>query len=325
MPEGGQDSSPAPRGFGQWIRLIRMAGLVLVMGVVVAAIVPHFRKAARDLGSHPVHIGYAWVVMSAAAYFGGLTVLSIPFWLTISSLSGSRTWPETASPYLISQVGKYVPGKAMLPFIRCALMRRRGVRVFAVLMGTIYEVLLEMVAAAFVVLAIWQWAPLPLAYQQMVSKYRSVQAIVLLLGLVMGMVLMPRIFVALTSFLSRRRGGEPLPRVHWTVFPGGLAAALVAWMLIGSALLFSVQSVAEQPLGAEALPAAMANAALAILIGFVSMVPGQVLVREAILIEALTPLTHSDLTAIAAAALFRVVTVSVDGLTAGLLYLVKER
>src|SRR4051794_3007914 len=100
--------------------------LKVLLGVaVVAAVGTQFYRllAQPELHAGPVELPWAALVETSALYLAGLACWGA-FWARLMRAQCEPlTWPRAARAYFVSQLGKYVPGKALAIVLRATLLR----------------------------------------------------------------------------------------------------------------------------------------------------------------------------------------------------------
>lgn len=243
-----------------------------------------------------------WGNLAIAGAFYALGLFP-PAWLLRAAVVdlGYSLRPRTAiAAQLLGHVGKYVPGKAMVVVLRVGVLRRDQVAVFAATTAVFVETLLMMAIGGCLAAAVLCWLPVP-AWLQWVAG-----AVVLMAGL-------PTTPPILNAVL-RRLSKAPDRRLGWPVFFAGWFYSLAAWLAIAASFYFVVTSMpGVNPFGrgdtTMLLLASTAAISLGTVLGFASLLPGGVGVRELVLTTVLTPAVGTApalLAAIAARALFMV-------------------
>ena len=327
-PNSKEEAAKPKRGARRWITLTVQA---LVLLVTLYAIGGHVLDAIKELraetAEQPLALRWQWLVASVLGYAAGLLLLGAPWWLVLRAYDCHvGLWSATRA-YVISHVGKYVPGKAMVIVIRCGLLGPMGVGVAIVTLTSFFETFTAMASGSAVAAVCLTALPLPATYAQMLSERPLILVTVLVLLAGFGGAVLPMGFQWFTKLVTlpfktaREIGGQ---RVRLRVLAGALPPACLAWIAWGASYLAVIHAVAAKELGVSALAMTTACVAISIVVGFVSMIPGQAGVRDWILIEALVPVVGNTV-AVAAALVFRLVTLLTELLLAGLLYLTGGR
>jgi len=240
------------------------------------------------------------------------------------------------SSQTIGHLGKYVPGKAMVVVIRAGRLNGWGVPAVAASVAVFLETILMMAVGAALAGGLIFLLPVP----------RWIAWTALLGGLAAALPTVPPLLRRIVS----RVGAKPMAidgperRVNdpddgaagsespksgaefghdWRFFLCGWGWQLCAWVLIGAAFACVTASVPGEWEGASKLPtgvflaASIASMALAMVVGFASLLPGGAGVRELTLALLLGPVVGPS-QALLAAILARGVFIVVEVLAAAL-------
>jgi uncharacterized membrane protein YbhN (UPF0104 family) len=241
------------------------------------------------------------------------------FWHVVLRALGQRPrLAETLRAFYIGHLGKYVPGKAMVVVLRAGLVRSDRVDTTVAAVSVFTETLTMMAVGAFLASVI-----LPILFP-------GQQSLILLgVGLMIcaGVPTLPPIFRQLVYFLRVRKLnpkiGELLKGLTFRVMAVGWVGNLFGWSLLGLSLWATLCAMPgfgpEQIDPIRFLPLVTATVCLAVVAGFLALIPGGVMVREYILMTLLAP-TFGPVTAIVSAVLVRVAWLVSEAVLAGVLY-----
>lgn len=240
---------------------------------------------------------WPWLAAAVATYSLGQLPCGL-FWHRI--LLGLDQHPPLSAvlrAFYIGHLGKYVPGKAMVVVMRTGLLADYGVKAGAAAVSIFYETLTMMAVGAAMAAAIVVW------------KFRD-ETMWLLASLAMTCVTAGPTVPPVFEFVLRilRRGGvdsaisSQVRRLGVGALAGGWAIIAVGWLLMGASVWAVLRAV-----GAEGgsdyvdhLAVGTAAAALSVVVGFLSFIPGGFFVREAVLLTFLAPTYGEDLSLVAA-------------------------
>jgi hypothetical protein len=219
--------------------------------------------------------------------------------------------------YYIGHLGKYVPGKAMVVVLRAGLVQCPHTKARVAAAAVFCETLTTMSVGGFLagaVLAIW---------------YRHQTGALLLAAVVMvasGLPTLPPVFQWLARLAGVARGDPEtaarLDQLGYGTLARGWAMIAIGWAAIGASLAMTLKGIGvagDVDLVGD-LPLCLAAAALSVVVGFLSLVPGGLVVREAILLELLAE-SFSEGPAMVAAVVLRLVWLVAELLISGILYL----
>jgi uncharacterized membrane protein YbhN (UPF0104 family) len=117
----------------------------------------------------------------------------------------------------------------------------------------------------------------------------------------------------------QRADAEPLPHFRSTTLLGGLALNLVSWFFLGASLWATVRAIQPYDLGLEQWFTCIAYISIATVVGFLTIMPGGLGVREAVLTTLFEPALGAS-PALVAALLLRLTWIISEVVAAGVLY-----
>jgi hypothetical protein len=263
-------------------------------------------------------IEYGWMFASAGLFVFGMS----PAWLvwrqSLREMGEPAPIYPTLRAYYVSQVGKYVPGKALVVVIRAALIRPFGVGVVPAVIASFVETLGLMAAGA-------AWAGALILLFAGDNWPLALLAIGLMLGT--GIPTLPPIFRRIVAFLLRKRPeAETAPYlagIDYRLMATSWLSFTVSWFALGASMGALLLAFPGSPstLGevARLMPLLVATTALALVAGFLSLLPGGALVRELIVI-ALLGSAIGEFKAVCVAIAMRLVWLATEFVVAGALY-----
>lgn len=262
-----------------WPILWRAVKVALAL-LIVGGVGWQFAKILRrpELWQQPVRLDAAWLALAGLLYAAGFACWG-SFWRRlVCRLGEALPWPAAARAYFVSQLGKYVPGKAIAIVMRVAMARSAGVRTGVAAITATYETLTTIAAGAIVAAVLF-----PFLGGDSNNWWKA-----LALLAVAGIPILPGVFNRLAARVARPftpRDSLPLPRLTTGALLGGLAQTAVGWFCLGASLLALLQGVGVGTTRPD-VPwlTGTAFVALAYVAGFVTLpAPGGLGVREAIL------------------------------------------
>jgi hypothetical protein len=313
----------------RWKRTTIAAVKAAVALVVLWAVGRYVMRTWGDLADHRFTLRFepSWLVASGLLYLVGLSACGVFYELILrASATPVRLLPALRA-YLVSHLGKYVPGKAMVVVMRAGMVVPFGARAATAAIATFYETLMMMAAGGLVAasgfaaagdsgrvsLALPGWGPTEL------PLYRLAALSSLGLGLAFLVVVAPPVFGRLAGLISvpiPGVGPEAQPRLSGGLLLQGLAWSSIGWVLLGLSQLAVVRSMGgpapETTPTFELVAVVIAGVALATVAGFVvAVLPGGLGVREGVLMSALAPALGRD-RAVVAALVLRLVWVAAE-------------
>ncbi|HEX3658109.1 MAG TPA: YbhN family protein [Pirellulales bacterium] len=306
-----------PRAAGRR-RLMTAVKLALVV-VLIWGIHRTLNTAADQLHARhwsPAQLRPGWLVAAMALYLLGLLPSAL-FWHRILHAMGQQAGlGETLRAYFIGHLGKYVPGKALVVVLRTGLIRSHRVDGTVAAISVFYETLTMMAVGACVaavILAVW------------FSEHAWFVALAAMLVVAAGLPTHPAVFRRLVARLRRGRSSErvlaELSQLNYRTLAVAWLAIAGGWCLVGLSLWATLAAggFAHWPLSGHDAGVCIASAALAVVAGFLSLIPGGAGVREAVLIELLQPSFGAD-GAVISAIVARVAWLAAEVLVSAVLY-----
>jgi hypothetical protein len=231
-----------------------------------------------------------WLALSGVLYLAGL-IFCAWYWFRLLQVFGERPRLGLAlRAYYLSQLGKYLPGKAWALLMRGELVRGPDVKLGVALIATFYEVLTMMASGALLAAVLFAVNPPALLEGTIDPHWLGLG-----LAALCGVPLLPAVFNRLVARLARRFEHVEsfrLPRLRALTLAEGLATITVGWCLLGVSLWAMVRALVPEapPLTLQTWARYTSIQALAYVAGFVIIVaPGGVGVREWVLDEFLGP------------------------------------
>jgi glycosyltransferase 2 family protein len=192
-----------------------------------------------------VHWQPGWLALSAALY---LVFLGSSCWYwrrLLLHFGPAPTALVTTRAYYVSQLGKYVPGKAWALIMRGTLVCGPNLRLGLAILTTFYEVLTPMAAGALLGVLAFIIQP-PLRIDLYVSP---VLVGILLLG-VCALPLLPGVFNRIAARLAHKLQADdagPLPRIDMATLLQGVAITACGWCLLGISIWAGLAAVSPAP------------------------------------------------------------------------------
>jgi uncharacterized membrane protein YbhN (UPF0104 family) len=263
--------------------------LVLGMTVVVAVAWQFYRDLSHE-SLQDIKIRPGWLALSALLYIVGLAFSAFYWYRLLTTLGEKPRLLPTVRAYYLSQLGKYLPGKAWALMMRGTLVRGPEVKLGVALITTFYEVLTTMASGALLAAVVFVIQP-PALLQGVVHPVW----LGLLLLVLCGLPLLPAVFNRLVGRLAIRFEkieSFKLPKLGMLTLIEGLITTSGVWVCFGCSLWAAVTGVMlDAPaLTVEFWMRSSAIIGLACVGGFVAIVtPGGVGVREWVLDKFLAP------------------------------------
>lgn len=314
-PDG--ESAKRPTIF--WIKSTVRA---VIIGLVAWGIWRTFQNAKGEFanaGFQWTSLRFQWLILAAAFYVVGMFPSCI-FWYRVLQAMGQRpTFLETLRAFYIGHLGKYVPGKALVVVIRAALIR--GPRVdTTIAAASVFVETLTMMAVGAVVAAVI----LGTLFRDQVWFL----GLAVFLAVCAGLPTVPPLFRRALRVLQVQRANPDIDKAIDGLDAGvmgvGWVTISIGWCFFGLSMWATINSLppAMASSGLDQLPLLTAAVALAMVAGFLSLLPGGIGVRELVVIPLLSPV-FGRVPAILAAVLLRIVWMAAEVLICGVLYLAR--
>ncbi len=269
-------------------RLLLTLAKLAVIALVAWGIHRSAQRALADLAARnwsPTQLQPAPLILAAVFYLVGLLPCGL-FWRRVLVRFGQHPgWLETLRAYYIGHLGKYVPGKALVIILRTSLIRSERVSSLVAAASVFCETLTMMAVGAFIGGAV------------IVMRFHErfdLALAALGLMIVAGLPTVPRVFVKLASLagIGRRDPAvlDKLRQLDYRTLALGWLSIGAGWLLVGASLWLVVVagnfSTGEH--STEWIVCTGA-ASLAVVAGFMSLIPGGLGVRDAVLMVMLAP------------------------------------
>jgi hypothetical protein len=258
---------------------------------------------------------YLWLVASGCLYLLGMFPCCL-FWQRTLRSMGQQPWfPASLRAFYIGHLGKYVPGKALVVVIRTGLIR--GPRVdTAVAAASVFVETLTMMAVGAMVSALI----LALLFRQ----HQSLVLLAFFLAVAAGIPTLPPVFRRIVRLVQAHRASPQLERslqgLNWSLTLSGWITIAAGWLLFGLSLWATLLAMPGVEVQANDYPLLTACVCLAMVAGFLSLLPGGIGVREFIVMQLLAP-RFGPVVAIVSAVILRLVWLAAELILAGTLYL----
>lgn len=283
-----RETSPSRRWL---VWLLRVVVLLLVGGTVWGT----FRNALDELSQYDYVIRPTWLLIAGVLYVMGLVPMAWFWHRTLLSLDQPAPWRAVVRAYFLGHLGKYVPGKAMAVILRVAVVRRWVKSLRIAIASTLLETLTMMSVGALLAAVLGAWV---------LPSEPYLAAITGALAVAMGLPTMPpiarrlaRIGAARMQQEERERAASTsedvdalFRRLDYRLAATGWGAACACWLLLGYSLWASLRATGVDVEALADLPRLIATVAFAVVAGFASMLPGGLVVRDALLMQWLAPL-----------------------------------
>jgi glycosyltransferase 2 family protein len=313
-------------------RILIWAFRLLLLAAVIVGVGHTFQSALTRLQSYDWQLRPDWLAASGALYILGLLPMAWLWKRLLSALGQNVPWPDLLNAHFLGHLGKYVPGKALVLVLRVGAIRRWVRSTWSAVLSIVLETLLMMAVGTFLA-ATMSALTLPLE--------RGMIALAIAAAVGAFSPTLPPVVRTVASagllrfrFLRKQEGDEPdgsehskhadhvqelVSTITWRLWAEGWAASLLCWMFFGLSLWAVLRAIGVDSVSAIGdLPHMVAAVSLAVVAGFLSFLPGGLVVRDFLLLQLLTP-TCGEANALIAAVLLRLVWLVSEILVCGIM------
>lgn len=309
--------------------LSRLLNLAVVVAVCVA-VSGTFRNAIAKLEHHEWEMNLPWLVLSGGLYLAAWLPMAWYWWRAMVALKSRPPWFAALYAYFLGHLGKYVPGKVLVLVIRVGLLRRWMASIRLGIASVMLETFTLMAVGSAVGAALVAWV-LEMEMQPRVAVLLGVAAIVLALPT------LPPLARRLINRLAAHQtiddatvGMDPVAAdtmehgITLRLLAAGWLASSLCWLLLAGSLWATLRGIGVQELHPTVdLPLLVAAVTLPVVAGFVSMLPGGLIVRDALVMQLLAPIC-GEADSLVAAVLWRLVSLLSELAVCGILDIVKR-
>ena len=314
-------------GRGKWPQIAVHA---LVVAAVAWGILHTVDQAMEQLSGETVDLKLdpGWLVLSGLLYLLGLLPMAAFWYRSLRALGQQPKIGETLAAYYVGSLGKYVPGKAMVVVMRLGLLRSERVSGPVAAVSIFLETLTMMAVGAFLsILMMVFWL------NDHLSGHSYLLPLAVGLLVLSGVPTLPPVVRRLTVLFGVRRADPDIEKrldgltaglmaYGWTTISvGWLLMSLSLWAVLKGMGLEGIEMIAH-------LPYFIAAVAMAMVAGFLSLMPGGAGVREFIIavilgrfyFAGLLDVPMPDVKALAAAVILRLVWLAAELIVAAVFY-----
>ena len=295
---------------------IRWGVTLVVVGLVVWFAGGTVTKGWQQLSDADLVIRWPWVAASAVLYLIGLAPQAFFWRMTLARLGEHPPTFAIIRGYYLGHLGKYVPGKALVAVLRTGVLVQAGCNMRRAVVSVFVETLLFMatggaLAAALLVVS----GDGPPSYIWLSAG----------LALLVGIPATPPIARRLARRIVAKQpptssdssagtpASDPVSGITWSLTAAGVLCSTLAWGVLGLSLWAAVRAVSDVPVSPIAqLALWIESVTLPVVAGFLSLIPGGLMVRDVLQVELLTPTLPADV-ALVVAAVWRLISVASEG------------
>jgi glycosyltransferase 2 family protein len=304
----------------RWLAWLKMLFRVLVLALVTWGIWKTVQQARHEFAAHQFsldQVAFGWLFVAGLLYLVGLAPCGVFWHRTLWAMGQQPTWRESMRAFWIGHLGKYVPGKAMVVVLRTGLIYSPRVNRTVAATSVFIETLTMMAVGAFASAVILL----------LTSDYVVLTWLAVGLMLLSGVPTYPPVFRRVVRWLQVHRANPQIDQaiagVNGRLMGFGWLIISIGWLVLGLSLWATLRAIpGGEPGWIESLrdlPLLTAAVGLAMVAGFLSLIPGGLGVRDWILMTLLAP-QYGAKTAIVSAVLLRIVWLLSELVVSAILY-----
>ena len=298
----------------RWIQTTLRVSVILV---VVVGLGYRLKQAHGQLERLAPPTGYGWFALAGLVYAVSLGVFGVIWHLAMCEQGRRWRLRSTLPAYMLSQLGKYVPGKALVVVLRGSALPDHPRRWPATVGTSVHETLLSMSIGALVAIGTALAVPGTAAGR----STEVVLSTVGIVGLVFLLMSLPPSAHLLQKLVSSRSGPGGWTPPSWSLVTMGTALLLVGWLGFAVSLALVLEGCGDDLRRRIDFLRVVVAATAARVLGFVSLLPGGVGSRDLAMVELLTPALAPE-EAIVAVVSVRLTWLLSEALTAGVSWLI---
>ncbi|MBP90779.1 MAG: hypothetical protein CMJ64_29390 [Planctomycetaceae bacterium] len=311
------DGEPTKRPIVFWIKLAVRAIIIALVVWGIWRTVANAKGEFADAGFQWTSLRFSWLFLAMVFYIVGMFPSCIFWWRVLQAMGQRPTLLETLRAFYIGHLGKYAPGKAFVVVIRTALIRSSRVNT-TVAVASVFVETLTMMAVGAVVAAII----LGTLFRGQVWFL----GMAVFLAICAGVPTLPPLFRRALRILQVHRANPDIDKaidgLDARVMGVGWITISIGWCFFGLSMWATMKSLPPEmaQAGLEQFPLLTASVALAMVAGFLSLLPGGIGVRELVVIPLLSPV-FGQVAAILSAVLLRIAWMAAEVVVSIVLYL----
>jgi hypothetical protein len=262
----------------------RLAVHVIVLLAIAWGVRRTIVAALEDVENFHWQLAPLWLLASAGLYLLGMLPMGLFWYRALRALGQHPGLLETLRAFYIGHLGKYVPGKALVIVIRAGLIRSERVNTGVAAASVFLETMTMMAVGAFLAAAMMiVWLPSQL------SDYSHFVPLAVGLMLLAGIPTLPPIFRRAVIMMGVGRSDpeikEKLRGLTFGLMAYGWITVAGGWVLLAWSLWAVLESMGiDRALPIGHLDFYITAVGMAIVAGFLSLIPGGAGVREFILL-----------------------------------------
>ena len=297
-----------------WKRWAPLVIKLLILALLVWFVRSTIVSAVAELRKHPLSLDWTWILFAGGLYLLGMMPSGFFWYRLLYALGQTPSFRATIRAFMVGHLGKYVPGKAMVVVLRAGLLRGQQVDPGIAAVSVFLETLTLMAVGA------------GLSALILIVRYPHQKLLMLLaIGLMLaaGLPTLPPVFRRLVKFVLRKKSEgyeQQLESISFRLMMQGWLGIGIGWNLMALSLWATLRAMGVEDIDLwQDFPLLLAGVALAMVVGFLSLMPGGAFVRELVLAELMVP-RFGSATALVSAVLLRLIWLVTELLISGILY-----
>jgi uncharacterized membrane protein YbhN (UPF0104 family) len=290
---------------------------ICILCTVVAALVYMVGKSWSQLAATPFRlseVNYLDWVGAVICYCLAMFFSSVFWYRVLHAVGQYPSFQRTVFAYFASQLGKYVPGKAMVVVMRTDIIRGENVQVGPAAASVFVETLSWIFVGSVIASAL-------IAIQ--FGEHSALQATAIILALIAGFLTWPRNFQWIATKLLEYKGRNSgrFEGLTLQTMAFGWLLMTIGWCLNGLSLWLVIRGLPGTDISAGDYSLTLACVSLATVAGFVSLLPGGLGVRELVMIPLLGA-RFGAANAVIAAIVIRFIWLASEIISSAIIYIV---
>lgn len=275
----------------QWMGSIRL----LIAVLVAVAIGYTIWNAAGQLKQQEFRfsqINYLWWVAAIVSYIGAMSLSGIFWHRVLIAMDQKPKLKNSLSAFFISQLGKYVPGKAMVIVLRTDRIRGDQVTIGPAIVSVFIETLTWLFTGSIIASV--------LLFVLFDNRLLQVTAVAMMI--IAGVLTAPpviRWFAHRMGHVKGKKTGKVMMGITAKVMAPGWVLLTIGWCLSGLSLWLVLKGLPDVSMVAGDYWLCLTCVTLSTAVGFASLLPGGLGVRELVMIPLLS--TRFDLAVVVVA------------------------
>ena len=325
VPGRGSCVSAATKQKPRWLTAAKWLFHLVILALVAWGIWRSIQQGLGDLQTQNFawsQINPGWLVLAGLAHVAA----TLPSWLfwhrTLWAMGQRPTRFEALRAFSIGHLGKYVPGKALVVVLRAGLVRGPRVDTTVAATAVFVETLTTMAVGACVAAA---------TMAVLVHDQPKLLLTAVALMICVGGPTLPPLYRRLVPLLGVRKINpnidQALAGLDYRLMAYGWLRIAPGWFLFGLSLWATLRAIPTMTIVAVTIqdwPFITVCYAMAILAGFVVMVPGGLGVREYVVMQVLAG-PYGVGAAVVSAVLVRLVSLLAEVTCSAVLYWIKPQ